>query len=280
MDYEKKYNELANKIKKAYLYAQTDSTKAVLEDILPELNESEDEKIRKVVIYYFKNYKKQEEECGISTFYGIPTDDILDWLEKQGTKEVDPRYENLEKLLVADNIYQMSMNETMVEEAKSKAINALSELEISKLLGIEKQGEQKETPCDKCKKAQPSHSCQDITALGRCALEKQCEQKPWSEEDEDAIGMAIIALEDMYDEDEPNTTYGGYNLPFNKAAERLKSLKDRVQPKQEWSEEDERMCQETIDWFERKCFPFALENENPARKSITWLKSLKEKINL
>lgn len=50
----------------------------------------------------------------------------------------------------------------------------------------------------------------------------------WSEEDEDAIGMAIIALEDMYDEDEPNTTYGGYNLPFNKAAERLKSIRNRI----------------------------------------------------
>ena len=58
-------------------------------------------------------------------------------------------------------------------------------------------------------------------------LEKQGQNPAWSEEEEDAIGMAIIALEDMYDEDEPNTTYGGYNLPFNKAAERLKSLKQR-----------------------------------------------------
>ena len=46
---------------------------------------------------------------------------------------------------------------------------------------LEKQGEQKETLCDKCKKTQPSHSCQDITALGRCALEKQGEQKPVDE---------------------------------------------------------------------------------------------------
>jgi hypothetical protein len=38
---------------------------------------------------------------------------------------------------------------------------------------IEKQGKQKETLCDECKKSQPSHSCQDITALGRCAIEKQ-----------------------------------------------------------------------------------------------------------
>jgi hypothetical protein len=46
----------------------------------------------------------------------------------------------------------------------------------------------------------------------------------------------------------------------------------------EWSEEDEKMCQETIDWFEKKCFPYALESENPARESIKWLKSLKQRI--
>lgn len=33
-----------------------------------------------------------------------------------------------------------------------------------------------DTFCDKCRKTQPSHSCQDITSLGRCALEKQGEQ--------------------------------------------------------------------------------------------------------
>lgn len=47
----------------------------------------------------------------------------------------------------------------------------------------------------------------------------------------------------------------------------------------EWSDEDERMCQETIDWFEKKCFPYALEHENPARESIKWLKSLKERLS-
>lgn len=53
-----------------------------LENTFPELKESEDEKISKVLIDYFKRYKEQE-ECGIKTFYGIPTDDILAWLEKQ-----------------------------------------------------------------------------------------------------------------------------------------------------------------------------------------------------
>ena len=45
-----------------------------------------------------------------------------------------------------------------------------------------------------------------------------------------------------------------------------------------WGREDERMCQETIDWLEKKCFPYALEYENPARESIRWLKSLKQKL--
>lgn len=58
-----------------------------IEYIFPELKESEDEKIRKVLIDYFKRYKEHE-ECGIKTFYGIPTDDILAWLEKQDKKEL------------------------------------------------------------------------------------------------------------------------------------------------------------------------------------------------
>jgi hypothetical protein len=43
---------------------------------------------------------------------------------------------------------------------------------------LKKQGEVKETLCEKCKKAQPSHSCQDITALGRCAVENEQKVEP------------------------------------------------------------------------------------------------------
>lgn len=49
MDYEKKYKNLVAKIKNAYLYAQTDSTKAVLESIFPELAESEDERVNEEI---------------------------------------------------------------------------------------------------------------------------------------------------------------------------------------------------------------------------------------
>ena len=63
----------------------------------------------------------------------------------------------------------------------------------------------------------------------------QKEQKPaeWSEEDEDAIQQAILALEDRYDEHEPNLCFLGYKLPFNKAAERLKTLRPSWKPSEE-----------------------------------------------
>ena len=67
----------------------------------------------------------------------------LAWLEKQGKKMSDPRYSIFDKLIEADDIYQMSMNDAMTEEAKNKAIEALSNLEVSKVIGFEKQGEQK-----------------------------------------------------------------------------------------------------------------------------------------
>jgi len=81
MDYKEKLEEA----KRLYETANADQ-RYVLESLFPELKESEDEKIRKVLIDYFKRYKEQE-ECGIKTFYGIPTDNILAWLEKQGEQK-------------------------------------------------------------------------------------------------------------------------------------------------------------------------------------------------
>ena len=81
MDYEQKYKKLVAGIKNAYLYAQTDSTKRVLENILPELAESEDEQIRKRLIEI------------VGLYYGTSAidperDEVLAWLEKQ--KEQKP----------------------------------------------------------------------------------------------------------------------------------------------------------------------------------------------
>lgn len=138
--------------------------KEKLEYIFPELKESEDEKIRKALVRFHKSTIDID---------GIKGADIIAWLEKQGQtftkKDVDDaylkgisdvknelekqgkqdaRYRCLEELLAADDIYQMSVNDTMTNEAKEKAAKALSKLCIGKLLGFEKQGEQKPAVTD------------------------------------------------------------------------------------------------------------------------------------
>jgi len=366
MNYKQKYKEALERAK--YLKENTDSVGALdistcFEQIFPELRESEDERIRKALFEHFGTY-----HSGSAITNDVVVEDVLTWLEKQGEKE---------------------------------------------------------TLCDKCRKEQPSHSCQDITALERCALEKQGEQKPtnkaepkfkvgdwitngeytWKVTDikpldyilqlpngvvvydatsyvnehfhlwntQDAKDGDVLADEKPFifrgfgDREHPNnptaycgiTTSGtfilstenewwtaddfypatkeqrdllfqkmkeaGYvwdaekkelkkieqksaewseedkemlkdiisglkaqksltfahdnqgNAQMNARIDWLQSLPEKfvLEPNQEWSEEDEKMCQETIDWFEKKCFPYALESENPARESIAWLKSLK-----
>ena len=82
MDYEKKYKEIVGQIKIAYLYAQTDSTKAVLEEIFPELKESEDERIRKELVFYLGDMPEDTELRN-----GVTNRDVLAWLEKKGRQK-------------------------------------------------------------------------------------------------------------------------------------------------------------------------------------------------
>lgn len=85
MDYEKKYKE-AFELMKDCIPDENGLVHVRPCEIFTELADSEDEKIRKALVDYFTAYKEQK-ECGIKTFYGIPTDSIIAWLEKQGEKK-------------------------------------------------------------------------------------------------------------------------------------------------------------------------------------------------
>lgn len=89
MDYEKKYNELISKIEKAYLYADTDNTKVVLEEIYPELKQDKDKKIREALISVLKSDFEKD-----NTIYDITVEEIIDWLEQQGQQEESQVYES------------------------------------------------------------------------------------------------------------------------------------------------------------------------------------------
>ena len=75
-DYEKKYkNALA--WAKAVYNGETGFARDEVEDVFPELKESEEEKIRKHLIKHFWNKSKED-------WNGVPVKRILAWLEKQG----------------------------------------------------------------------------------------------------------------------------------------------------------------------------------------------------
>lgn len=90
--YEKKYKDAIEMARDAFYSPETPHVaKAWLLTMFPTIAESEsaesdDERIRKVLFDYFQAYKDKE-DYGITTFNGIPTDNILAWLENQGKKQ-------------------------------------------------------------------------------------------------------------------------------------------------------------------------------------------------
>ena len=94
----------------------------------------------------------------------------------------------------------------------------------------------------------------------------------WSEEGEGYFDTLIgIMNERMNCSDEGSMVYNVYK----KAQDWLKSLKGRVQPKQEWSEEDEEMLNSTILFVEHSAVTTICKEKS---NIISWLKSLKERI--
>jgi len=91
MDYEKKYREALKKAEAFYYSATTEpiTEREVLANIFPELQESEDERIRKRLIEFFKDFGKTRSHC-----WSVSIPDILAWLEKQGkpTDKVEPKF--------------------------------------------------------------------------------------------------------------------------------------------------------------------------------------------
>lgn len=80
MDYEQKYKEALEKAKKLHGKSCINN---VLEDLFPELQENEDERIRKALIEMIHDTTGDEcEDC-----YHVSKESVLSWLEKQGEKK-------------------------------------------------------------------------------------------------------------------------------------------------------------------------------------------------
>ena len=250
----KAYDEALKKAKDFYKgYKQRDNQLYAddLESIFPELKESEDEKIKNSLK---KCLESLRDDAKWSNFYGSSFESIFAWIEKQGEqKENATRYKIAKYLkdLILDQSqrgFPMLDYEGRIEEEVDFIIN-IAKNELKK----EKQGEQ-ETFCDKCIKEHPSNSCQDITELGKCAVEN--EQK---------LDENVIEKEDMTE----------YNKGFECGKQRvLKYPEDFDLCKSHaWSEEDEKMLLRLIahfDWHGNTRF-----TKEDCQEATNWLKSIR-----
>lgn len=163
-----------------------------------------------------------------------PLDEILAWLEKHADK-VEPKFKVGDKVLVDGKVYTI------------KLVNEDNYI-------VDENG-------------------RDVQEHFSYTKDwKLYEQKPtaWSEEDETALGDALWCCKQAASIAKNENDMG--NVWY--AETWLKAIKDRVQPKQEWSEDDERKLNAIC----------SLVYSNPAQDPFyakisleNWLKSLKER---
>lgn len=207
--------------------------KATLERIFPELQESEDERIRKSIICGMNALKEQGKE----TFATIPINDCIAWLEKQGEsytkKDVDDAYlkgisdakQELEKQgeqksvldfkasnwyvsKVDGKIHDMTYNPVDKVEPKFKVKYAGSEynvLEVKDIAGVTFYGIEDEPNHIDYVKAE---NCEIISGYAikengspyptKPAVFSEKKPTAWSEEDENYLQSAENACEYQY----------------------------------------------------------------------------------
>ena len=76
MDYEKKYKEALERAKGIHSFSSDIAEIKRMEQIFPELAESEDERIRKAQLDYWRSVGGKE-------WHGVPVQETIAWLEKQ-----------------------------------------------------------------------------------------------------------------------------------------------------------------------------------------------------
>ena len=212
MDYEKKYKEALLKARAARQNTESAVTIGILEEIFPELKESEDEKIRKALLYVIS---RCEEEV-FSRVCASSQKECIAWLKKQS----EPTKINPSEFDLRLNKLLKQFESLPKEELISNLSYYLNIIQNNGTYKIEKQGEKKSITID----ADPIASydnvmISDIKDEGidnispegsvNCVVtnsNKQGEQKPaWSEEDEVHINSIIDYLLDykllVYEED-------------------------------------------------------------------------------
>jgi len=151
-------------------------SREVAEKYFPELRENKDVRMKNFISNELACLRALDEKGTVR--YNELTE-AMAWLEKQAEqKSTLPKwkYKSDNTPLLRDSLI---LNEygCVAKSPSGALVSDVWVIDYDELIKLpkeefEKQSEQ-ETLCDKCKKEQPSHSCQDITALGRCAVEHE-----------------------------------------------------------------------------------------------------------
>ena len=303
MDYKQKYKEALTLVESIYPDLSHEHQMEA-EAFFPELKESEDELtwltkyIEEEAYSLSMDIRDNEDRIKLKNFKRS-----LAWLEKQG-ELIDKLVKYREWLISKTEQWTERKNDKTNSNAGEHccigAANALISArdEFEEIFDyeswFEKQGEKKETLCDKCRKEQPSHSCQDITANGRCYIEgmnTSNKVKPkfkvkYAGNEYNVLEVKDIAGVTFYGiEDEPN--HIDYVLPDNCEIISGYGVKEKGSPyptksaiyteqKPTWSEEDMSKVQIICMYLNEAKKYYADITE--VRECINWLKSLKDRV--
>ena len=230
-------NEAIEVIKRNYPHVTKSGSQfeTALRLLIPELKESEDERMKNAAIrackYMIDNFENSTKDY----------EDAVAWLEKQKTSEEALQYlrENHSSSEMSD--FQAAMN-IAVAKAYDKGYNDGFKKGEKKSIDDLTQQETMDIAVSKCfeqgeqKPVEPEFVWED--KLGeRLKREKEMQKHAWSEDDENHIQH----ISDFIMRNRVGDTDAIYRLEQD--VDWLKSLKDRVQPQQEWGEEDKKMLE-------------------------------------
>ena len=234
MDYEKKYKEALERvenIKTGKCETTFMFTEGLFEYVFPELKESEDERIRKHLLYHFRNKTKKE-------WNGIPINDILAWLEKQGEtftkKDIDDTYLKG----VCDAKHELENQGEQKPAAWSDEDEKFFKTALWHISYSISNSKSTDIHCDTT----------DWLKSLKDRVQPQPKQE-WSEEDKETIDLTIAVLKENlpngYFKTNPINTLNMGGIHTDELIEKLKSLS----PQNRWkpSETDIRIFEQIID---------------------------------
>ena len=266
----KRYDEALKRVRQLQIDGCSNYDKETIWNIFPELSESEDEKIRKALIYHYRG-----NGCICTNEYRIDNKDIRAWLEKQGEPNpysgVSFEYNGYTWGMCArDNGVDILLDKQLFKHLEKQSEQKPAENKVTDLV------EEDMTPFQKYvfgiidlgieQDRGLKQVCDELLALASGEIKKSA----WSEEDEENSKNIIYILSQL----KGNAIYSEDKIAEN-CIDWFKSLKERVQPqpKQEWSEEDEsrmeNLCYYLKEYGNQYYGALTLEG------TINWLKSLR-----